>query len=137
MRRKKRLGTIPKPVLQPNAKTVQFSFKHLDTTHPKFLLEDCTCEYWAALVRRLVGYSQLTVEIFLDQNNPDRRHIIDFSGTSEQGGFSNVDTEQLAYQEAWQFDLDSRNPDWRVCGLLLDDMFYIIWLDHSHRLYPH
>jgi hypothetical protein len=95
-------------------------------------------------MQRLKGYSQLPVEVFQDQNNPDHRHIIDFRQTIEPQGFTTVDTEQLAYEEPWQFDLMSWRP-WRVAGLLVDEMFYIIWFDPTHapqptvpahRLYP-
>lgn len=126
---------IPAPILKTNENTVKFSFKYLDATNPKFSIEECPVEFWQAFVLRLSVYSRLTVEIFLDQNNPDRRHLIDFSDTSEVDGFTNIDTEQLAYEEAWQFELDARYP-WRVEGILVDDMFYVIWLDPSHRLYP-
>jgi hypothetical protein len=126
---------IPNPLLPQNAKLIQFSFKHLDQTNPKFSPQDCPLEFWCALMQRLKGYSQLTVEIFLDQNNPDRRHIIDFGDTTEPNGFTSVDIEQLAYEEAWQFDLITWRV-WRVAGLLVDEMFYIIWLDPAHRLYP-
>jgi hypothetical protein len=126
---------IPAPVLKPNENTVQFSFKHLDTTNPKFLLEDCPLGFWCAMMRRINLYSHLSVDIFLDQNNPDRRHIIDFAETTEPDGFTNIDTEQLAYEEAWQFELDAYTR-WRIEGILVDDVFYVIWLDHSHLLYP-
>ncbi|MDE3200584.1 MAG: hypothetical protein KGN79_06645 [Acidobacteriota bacterium] len=125
---------IPDPLLKPNQKTIQFSFKHLDTTHNKFLPQDCTLDFWRALAHRLKGYSQLPLEVFLDQNNPDRRHVIDFGETTEPNGFASLDTEQLAFEEAWQFDLGTFTP-WRIAGLLVDEMFYIVWLDHSHRLY--
>lgn len=126
---------IPAPHLGPDERLIQFSFKHLDETNPKFLPQECPREFWPAFMQRLKLYSRLRVEIFLDQNNPDRRHIIDFGQTTEPDGFTTVDTEQLAYEEAWQFDLDTRQP-WRVAGVLVDEMFYVIWLDHSHRLYP-
>lgn len=86
-------------------------------------------------MQRLKLYSQLPVHVFLDQNNPDRRHIIDFGETTETQGFTTLDTDQLAYEEAWQFDLITWQP-WRVAGPLVDEMFYIIWLDPAHRLYP-
>ena len=123
------------PVLLTNEETVKFSFKYLDADNPKFLPSDCPHEFWPALMARLKLYSNLTVEVFLDQNNPDRRHIIHFAETTEPNGFVNVDTEQLAYEEPWQFDLETWQP-WRIAGILVDDMFYIIWLDHSHSLYP-
>lgn len=126
---------IPRPLLAPNEKYIQFSFKHLDETNGKFLPQDCPHEFWPALMSRLKLYSHLTVEIFLDQNNPDRRHLVDFGQTTEPNGFTTLDTEQLSYEEPWQFDLITWRP-WRIVGLLVDEIFYIIWLDHGHRLYP-
>lgn len=126
---------IPAPILRPNENTIQFSFKYLDTSNPKFSIDDCPIEFWRALTRRLIQYSHLSVEIFLDQNNPDRRHLIVFADTTEPNGFTNVDTEQLAYEAPWQFDLETWQP-WRILGILVDEIFYIIWLDHSHLLYP-
>jgi hypothetical protein len=126
---------IPDPHLPPEQKLIQFSFKHLDFSHSKFLPQDCPTEFWIALAHRLKGYSYLSLEIFLEQNNPDRRHVIDFRETTEPNGFTSLDLEQLSYEEPWQFDLGTFTP-WRVHGTLIDEMFYIIWLDHSHRLYP-
>lgn len=126
---------IPAPNLGPDERLIQFSFKHLDDTNPKFLPQDCPQDFWPALMQRLRGYSHLTVEIFQDHRNPDRRHVIDFRETTEPQGFTTVDTEQLAYEQPWQFDLITYQP-WRVAGLLVEEMFYVIWLDHSHQLYP-
>jgi hypothetical protein len=36
---------------------------------------------------------------------------------------------------AAQFCL-SANEHGRVHGIIIDDTFYVIWLDHDHRLYP-
>ncbi len=125
---------IPAPEPRPDRRLIQFSFKHLDSANPKFRAEDCPIEFWCPLIERLKGYSHLPVEVFQDQNNPDRRHVIDFSRTTEPNGFTSVDTDQLAYEEAWQFDLLTNRP-WRVAGLLVEEIFYVIWLDPNHLLY--
>jgi hypothetical protein len=127
--------TIPPPDIPPDQSTVQFSFKHLDFTNRKFQPTECSQAFWCALMSRLKVYSALTVEIFQDHRNPDRRHIIDFRETTEPNGFTSVDTEQLAWEEPWQFDLITTEP-WRVAGLLVQNVFYIIWFDPEHRLYP-
>ncbi len=125
---------IPAPEVGPDERLVQFSFKHLDGTNPKFRAQDCPIEFWCAFMDRLKLYSRLTVEIFQDQNNPDRRHIIDFARTTEPSGFTSVDTDQLAYEQPWQFDLATARP-WRIAGLLVEEIFYVVWLDPNHLLY--
>ena len=64
-----------------------------------------------------------------------RVHRHDFAGTTEPSGFGNLN-EQLKAQEAWQFQLTS-NEHGRVHGMLVDDTFYVIWIDPDHELYPH
>jgi hypothetical protein len=87
------------------------------------------------LLERIRDYSTWTVDDFCEQNNNEHRHIINFPATSEPNGFGNVDTDQLAWHEAWQFEL-CRDQDWRVHGILIDDTFYVVWLDANHALYP-
>ena len=124
---------IPPVVVQPNAATLQFSFKHLDSTNPRFPLEACSAEFWMSLILEIHRYSQWTVDMFNDQNNDDHRHILVFEETSEPDGFAQLDTEQLAYLEAWQFAVGVQH--WRVMGFILDNIFYVIWLDPHHALY--
>lgn len=120
-------------VVEPNPKTLLFSFKHLDLGNGKFSMEDCTSSFWRSLAIQLQRYSQLTVQDFLDMNNNDHRHMIDWSETTEPTGFAHLDTDQIGYSEPWQFGIDSRG---RVSGLLIEPTFYIIWLDPNHALYP-
>lgn len=130
----KKARRIPTPVFEPNVNTLKFSFKYLDLHNDKFSLNACTCEFWEALIREIHEYSQMAVDAFLDQNHQQRRHVIDFSETTEQLGFSHLDTEQLVFEESWQFQVGSNGP-WRVSGFLVDDTFFIVWLDPGHRLY--
>lgn len=86
-------------------------------------------------------YSEFTVDQFTDQNNNEGRHIIRFEDTSEPDGFTCLDEDNLRLEDPWQIRLcpEIRNPPrsgWRVHGFLLDGVFYMIWLDTAHRLYP-
>jgi hypothetical protein len=88
----------------------------------------------------LKRFSTWKVEDFIDQNNKERRHAIVFAETSEPDGFQNVpflDRDQAGYAEGWQFAIDYLNwgCEWRAHGLLIDDTFYIVWLDPDHALY--
>ena len=125
----------------PPSPTLRFSFKHLDFNTEKFCVRNCDREFWYNLHCRIYGYSRWTVDQFRDQNqnnqNMEHRHTIYFPETSELGGFVNVDQENLALEEPWQFSVNPV-PECigRVHGLLQDDTFYVIWLDPCHRLYP-
>jgi hypothetical protein len=120
-------------VVVPDAKTLQFSFKHLDLENPKFPVNVCTADFWMAFARELHRYSQLPVDEFTDANNDDHRHFIFFEETSVPHGFSHLDTEQVGWLEPWQFQIGVER--WRVMGFVLDDTFFIVWLDPRHALY--
>ena len=129
---KRRPRRIPKVRVLENADTLQFSFKHLDLTNQKYSVDSCCAVFWAALARKLCEYSTWTVDQFSDQNHADHRHVIDFSETTETG-FWHLDTDQLAYEEPWQFQVG--NEGWRIAGFILNGTFYIVWLDYNHALY--
>lgn len=138
---KKRTRGIPEPRVQPYDKPLRFSFKHFDPEHYKFHVLECSPDFMRFLLLQLQVFSTWSVETFADQNNKEHRHVIDFDQTSERDGFINVpniDRDQLGFHEAWQFSVDPAKPErlWRVHGILIDDTFYVIWLDPEHRLYP-
>jgi len=67
--------------------------------------------------------------------------MIFFDETSEPEGFQNIpamDRDQAGYADGWQFSVYPDQPwsDWRAHGILIDDTFYIVWLDQNHALYP-
>ncbi len=37
--------------------------------------------------------------------------------------------------DAWQFQIET-NKYGRIHGIFIDDVFFIVWLDPNHRLYP-
>jgi hypothetical protein len=120
---------------------LRFSFKHLDFENPKFRPTDCCAEYFHKLFEMLQRYSTWTVEQFIDQNNQEHRHIIIFSDTTEPEGFQRIpklDPDQFGFQEGWQFAVypERRWNLYRAHGILIDDTFYIVWLDQEHNLYP-
>jgi len=129
-----RRGRIPTPILPPATETLKFSFRHLDTHTEKFLVSNCDAEFLRQFVNTIRELSSWTVEQFTNHHNNEHRHIIWFPDTTEPEGFPNLDKEQLSYHESWQFQL-SRERDWRVHGILIDDTYYIVWLDPRHALY--
>lgn len=133
MPKSKGIPQIPIADMAAKDGKIYFSFKHLDNTNQKFNVTKCNADFFHALMEELRKYNHYTVEEFQDQNNEDNRHTIDFPHTTEEGGFPNIDEDQLGYCEAWQFGL-SQYHLWRVHGILCNDIFYIIWLDSEHLL---
>ncbi|SRR5713101_3015566 len=120
---------------------LRFSFKYLDFTNGKFRPSDCSPDYLVKLLEILHRFSSWTVGYFIDQNNDEHRHIIDFSQTSEKDGFQHIpriDQEQLGYLEGWQFGVypEVYWNEWRAHGILVADTLYVIWLDEKHLLFP-
>jgi hypothetical protein len=127
-------GQIPAPIIPPDTELLKFSFRHLDLQTEKFQLSECDEEFLRQLLQTIRELSSWTVEQFREMNNRENRHVISFPDTTEADGFRNLDPDQLAYHESWQFQL-VRQELWRVHGILIDDTFYVVWLDPNHRLY--
>jgi len=126
---------IPTVEIPRGEELLQFSFRHIDLENEKFSVSECPLEFFRLLMETIKTFSNWTIDDFQDQNNKDHRHIIDFRQTTEPHGFSNVvDPDQFDYHEAWQFQL-SQTELWRVHGILVDNTFFVIWLDPKHQLY--
>jgi hypothetical protein len=134
---KKVFSRTPAPALE----YLKFSLKYLDTGHSDFELAKCCREFLACLVTEIHRYSQFTVDQFKDNDPNDwHRHKINFQSSSRTGFPQDPGTDELWTDEAWQFALsdDVRPPraGWRVHGFVVGDVFYIVWLDPGHRLFP-
>lgn len=115
---------------------LRFSFRHLT--------EDATfgpshaavpAEYLATLLDRLKAVSGMTVSEFrANRDKALRAHTHDWDRTSRKNGYVHL-TQQLRDCEPWQFCLTA-NQHGRVHGILIDEVFYIVWLDPNHALYP-
>lgn len=131
---------IPEPHIPAGELPVKFSFKHLDLDHPKFHWSQCTPVYFQKLFETLRTFSTWNVEYFRDEYNEEHRHWIHFPDTSEPQGFQNipnVDSEQFGYEYGYQFGVNPEVPwnRWRAHGILIDDTFFLVWLDPEHRLF--
>jgi hypothetical protein len=126
-------NAIPPVIIPAEDELLSFSFRHLDLEHPKFSVAKCQADYLAAFLSKIQQYSNWPVGMFCDQNNQDHRHIIWFPDTTEPAGFPNIDADQLAYHESWQFGI---SWGWRAHGILIGNIFYVVWLDPEHLLDP-
>jgi hypothetical protein len=82
----------------------------------------------------LKALSSLTAqELLVNRSSSLRCHPIRWADTSENG-FGIPNEEQLV-DTPYQFSLSS-NEYGRVHGFFIDEIFYIVWLDPDHQLYP-
>ena len=124
------------PVAPPADTGLRFSFKHVDFSKVgKFCVTQCEDGYIAKFLERLRDVSQLTVlEFRTNRSSSIRSHPIEFAQTSEKEGFSSLN-QQLRGSEAYQFELTA-NKHGRVHGFLVNDTFYVVWIDPKHLLFP-
>lgn len=113
---------------------LKFSFKLFDHTDEVMCPPTFTDGYTQALMKRLRDLSSWKVKKFTSQSDKSlRNHTHDWTRTERPDGFSSLNEQYRAYP-GWQFCI-SANEHGRVHGIIVDDTFYVIWLDHAHRLY--
>jgi hypothetical protein len=125
---------IPTPK-EVNLGLVCFSFKYLDLQNDKFCLPDTTAKvsYLETLFDRLKNISRMTFSEFRQAGKALRSHVIRWDQTSEPTGYAHLPA-QLQDCEPWQFSL-AREELGRIHGFLLSDIFYVVWIDHDHKLF--
>ena len=114
---------------------VRFSFRHWHTSE-KFCLPDLAArpEYIPTLLDRLKQISSMKMSEFRQAGKALRSHPHDWSKTSEPSGYAHL-SAQLQDCQPWQFSL-ARQELGRVHGILIDDVFYVVWFDPEHKMYP-
>jgi hypothetical protein len=119
----------------PRDAEIYFSFKLLDLySNVKFGLRHCGDGYWEKLLVRLRDVCGMRVDDFRGLPTKQvRNHPITFSETSEPDGFKTLNG-QLRDKEAWQFEI-TKSEHGRVHGILIDEVFYVVWIDPCHNLY--
>lgn len=125
---------IPQPD-EPEKRPIVFSFKYLDSTNKKFGAEHCqnAQAYLGCLLDRLRDVCGLTLTEFTTPSKALRNHGINFEGTSEKAGFP-LPAERWG-DRPFQFGVTA-NAHGRVHGFLITNIFYVVWFDPLHRLYP-
>src|ERR687891_720832 len=69
-----------------------------------------------------------------NKNRSLRAHKHDWPKISEPNGYAHLNA-QFKECESWEVWLTA-NECGRVHGILVDEVFYVVWLDHSHALLP-
>lgn len=123
----------PRPIAEPDM--LRFSFKHLDFSHKKFTFKHRKGKYLLKLLERFKNLSTLKVvqDILASRSPALRAHPIKWEETSEPSGFKHLNS-QLQDIPPYQFEI-SKTKHGRVHGFLLQNIFFVVWLDPEHKLY--
>lgn len=115
-----------------NNEKLVFSFKFLDLEHEAFNLGG-TCINWVNdLFNTLKEVSNITrKELTIDLISHYRSHVHDWSKLDYHYGFGKNFYEQV---ECRQIRIAKSKGG--IHGFLIGNVFYIVWLDPHHNLYP-
>ncbi len=124
-----------KPTEVRDTEKVSFNFKRLNEKENKFKFTCKDAKYFCILLDRLKNISYFSKKELATNNSRGLRcHKINFSDikVSERSfGILGEDVDE----DAWQFELTA-NEHGRVHGYFIDSIFYVVWLDPDHELYP-
>ena len=125
-----------KAVEPENGEFLRFSFRYLDMSHPQFDVRTRGAEYFRLLLSRLKELSALRAAEFRTSGPSMLRiHRIRFEDSRVAMESFGVPGRSDVDALGWQFAL-SANEHGRVHGFLVEDTFYVRWLDPDHNLYP-
>lgn len=125
------------PTQFDDTQKVSFNFKCLNSKGNKFKYQEQEKAYFNKLLDRLRDLSRMTrkdlMTSSLSHSKSLRCHPINFKDTTETS-FGLPDKQDL-YSDAWQFEITA-NQYGRVHGYFVGNVFYIVWFDPEHELYP-
>lgn len=132
-------GHTPPPAPPPppplTHRGLSFSFRYF-VDRPPFEVARGGPGYLLTLLERLRDLGPLTaLELQTNRNPALRCHQIDWTATTERGGFAHLNSSIRSQAVPYQFSL-SGNAHGRVHGFFIGDVFYVVWLDPEHQLYP-
>jgi len=113
---------------------MSFSFQYIDLKHKKFNPDLAQQNYLNKLAERLRDLCcNSALDLQVCRSESLRAHPVDWKDTTEPKGFAHLNP-QLRDLPPYQFSI-SRDKHGRVCGFIVDDIFFIVWLDPNHNLY--
>lgn len=132
----------PEPIKTNSAADIlspllRFSFKFLDLDHELFHCKGREAIYFQRLLDRMKDLSGTPVSALTNArpNAALRFHRIDWQDDRVSVKSFGIRGWEEYDQEAWQFSI-SANEHGRIHGFLIENVFYVVWLDPEHQLYP-
>jgi hypothetical protein len=114
-----------------------FSFKFYDANHCEFNCRDRESEYFHKLLERIRDLSREKVSSLTNRkaDTATRFHPVDFNEARVSASGFGIGGWEEYDADAWQFSISKRGNG-RVHGFLIENVFYVVWLDPRHRMYP-
>ena len=119
-----------------NENQVVFSWKFFDRKHEYFNCGSVEAEWYLSVFDVLQQISEMTyIEFRQQKSRRFRVHPHDWKDTTAKFDLNGTLLEQLEEDRACiQFSISQAKG--RVHGFMIDNIFYIVWLDRYHNLYP-
>jgi len=115
-------------------KKIKFSFKYLDL-NKKFNINDCGTNYLLLFISRLSVISDMYAKKFKEcELDTLSNHRIDWDKPKYTENCFGIPEEEKKAYSPFQFGLDN-NKYGRIHGFIIDNIFYVVWIDPKHRLY--
>jgi hypothetical protein len=115
---------------------LRFSFKFYDGNHYRFHCNGRHADYFVTLIERLKDLSRERVDVLTGtRNRTTRFHPIDWTDKRVCATGFGIPQGEEYDDEAWQFSL-TKSEHGRVHGFLVGALFYVVWFDADHQLYP-
>lgn len=132
-RREPSIAISPAPISRLKEKII-FSFSYVDFENKNFQMSDNKPEYFTEVINRFKEICRLTLDEFINKNaRVFHCHSINWD-TATESGFKTAPPE-LQDARDYQFSI-SKVKYGRIHGILLDNIFYVVWFDPDHKLSP-
>jgi len=129
---KPRDDKIPIPDIKDE--TIKFSFKYYDTDTNKYCISNWNT---SDILRTLVRFQEINKKTYLDMYRDKfvyNFHPVDWAQTTKKDGFPTENANQI---DPYQFSiLGVNNGKARVFGCFANNIFYIVWFDYNHEIWP-
>ena len=130
---KKDRNFIPKAQIDSQKKLV-FSFEYYDTCSDKYCLSKFNSSDISTVTKRLQQLNSKTLREIFSQGKVLHFHEVDWNKTIKKNGFPNSMANRMS---PFQFSLNGiNNQKARVYGAYGSEVFYIVWFDLNHEIWP-
>lgn len=131
---KKHTSASPPVLTQLAIDKLRFSFEFYDTSSNEFCLSRWTQEQIRLTLTRLLEISSKTFHELSREKKVLHFHEVIWERTIKTSGFPNKEANKL---HAFQFALLGVNGQLaRVFGAYAENVFYIVWFDLNHEIWP-
>ena len=129
-------GKIPSPAPLQNPH-LTISFKHFNHREPfVFPSHEAKPNYPLTLFERLRDLCGMSPnELRNSRSKSLRSHPIAWEKTSKPEGFDHLNPQIREQVIGWQFTI-TKSEYGRIHGFWIEDVYYLVWVDHGHALYP-